>query len=192
MSKNKCTGTIEVPITPGPKGDPGPQGVPGPPGPSGSSGCCCKDAIKYALNIIKNQDISLVSFNTTKTGIIKNYSDENIVEIQSGKKSSNVSLCNIVFITFDHKPTSVGTCQSIECCCNSDLEKKLKDILGTNPQYPVDINLSIDVVDNTNKSFSTEKVLGVCNGILWVKFKNTVEKQNYGAIPLCSIFSVSI
>lgn len=180
---------------PGPQGPPGPQGALGPQGPSGE--CCCVNSIVYALETItnakKNQEVSLVSFNSSQIGYIDSDTIANAIKLKDSNadKIFAVSLCNVIFITFENEPILTPTnnydCPYGEdCCCNSDLFDIFKERIDTSPKV---IDVSISLINNTANFYKIDKVYGICNGIAWVHFDNTVEKHNYGAIPLCNIFS---
>ncbi|GKU28496.1 hypothetical protein [Clostridium folliculivorans] len=192
----------------GPAGPTGATGDTGPQGPTGSTGstgpagdCCCKTAVKYALDRIyaanKNQAVSLISFNTVEQGTITGFQTNGDVVIIKDLNQGNtvyVSLCNIIFITFNDEPITTPpspyNCTTPDCCCNTDVESAIKAIIGS--AFPIDnVQLSFDVINNTAAVYTATEVYGICNGILWVKFKNTVSKNNYGAIPLCSIFDLT-
>lgn len=84
-----------------------------------------------------------------------------------------------------------------QCCCNSQIEQIIRSYLGESPVFPVSIStISIFPVDNnTNSStgiYSTIKVYGICNGILWAQVNSSIGgESHYIAIPLCSIFGLS-
>lgn len=190
----------------GPMGPPGPAGGPpgprGPRGPQGPSGeCCCKESVRYALETIfaanPSQDISLISFNSTQTGRIAGFeSNGDVVRIIDTNQGTTVyvSLCNVIFITFPVAPITtipgLYNCNTPDCCCNRDVDSAIRNALG-NPAFPTTNELNFDVVNNTNRIYSTDVVYGICNGILWVDFTGTVEGNSYGAIPLCYIFRLS-
>ncbi|GFZ31655.1 hypothetical protein CSC2_21810 [Clostridium zeae] len=156
--------------------------------------------MKYALDTIfaanPAQTVSLVSFNTVEIGTIAGFEPNGDVVIITDLNQGNtvyVSLCNVIFITFNDEPNTTPpspyNCTTPECCCNTDMEAAIKSITGNT--FPINIQLNFDVINNTANVYSTDTVYGLCNGILWVKFKNTVARHSYGAIPLCSIFDVT-
>lgn len=162
-------------------GPPGPTGIPGPPGES-----YCKNSVKYAVYTIReanpNQDISLISISNTKTGIISGFQPNgdvvNIIETTT-ENIIYVSLCNVIFITFPDEPNIIELPQYdhdtiSQCHCNEDVESSIKTILNSF-DFPIDIELIVDLVDALNTSYEIKKVYGICNGILWVEFTNTVE-----------------
>ncbi|MGL5313673.1 MAG: hypothetical protein ACRC92_10535 [Peptostreptococcaceae bacterium] len=181
---------------PGPAGPPGPQGPQGEPGPPGPSGeCCCVNSLIYALNTIvdadSTQEVSLVSFNSTQRGYIKSNTIVNAIKLLDSNHIFAVSLCNVIFITFEKEPvlTPVNNydCSSGEdCCCNLDLYNIFKERIDTSPKT---IDVSVAIINNTANFYQIDEVYGICNGIAWVHFTSTVEQHRYGAIPLCSIFS---
>ncbi|WP_373600540.1 hypothetical protein [Paraclostridium bifermentans] len=192
------------PGPPGKQGEPGPTGPPGPPGPSGD--CCCLASTLYALQTIydanSSQSVSVTSFNTSKTGTIdgKPLDDAEVVKLLVGsgdkKTETYVSLCNILLITFETKPDTTSTtldydCDTPKCCCNVGMDQALQTLVDDST-FPEDNILQIDILDNTNSSLDVVEVFGICNGIIWVEFKKTVEKHSYGAIPLCYIFSANL
>lgn len=192
-----------APGPPGKQGEPGPTGPPGPPGPSGD--CCCLDSTLYALQTINiadsNQNVSVTSFNTTKSGTIDSFLEGEVVVIEDAQSTKNyVSLCNILLITFAVEPNIEATditynCPTEECCCNVGMEQALKTLINST-EFPVTFSpseaLQINIVDNTDSPLNIITVYGICNGVIWVEFQSTVEGNKYGAIPLCSIFSANI
>lgn len=189
-----CFGECEcLPGPPGPKGD---KGDIGPVGPKGDANCCCTDAIRYAIETIKNQnpnqDVSFFSFNRFRNGKLGDFSsNKNVIQLGG----IYYSLCNIDLITFNDEPPKANlgpyNCDTPECCCNKDLAEIIKDKLGENPSFPVTKNIDILIVDNNNSAYKITTVYGLCKGILWVKFDNTVGRNRYGAIPLCEIFNMN-
>lgn len=173
---------------------------------STTGNCCCKNSVKYALDTIynayKTQDISLVYFNKLQTGtIVEVEPNGDVVKISDTNKEDTVyvSLCNIVFITFPKEPIipqsqSPYNCPTPQCCCNQDMDSALKALVGTD--FPITLQkphtLNIHVLDNTANAYKIVTIYGICNGIIWVKFNETVKGNSYGAIPLCSIFSTFI
>ena len=183
---------------PGPTGPRGPRGLQGPPGTSGE--CCCKEAVKYALDTIyaanPAQTVSLVSFNTVEIGTIAGFEPNGdvvrIIDLNQGN-TVYVSLCNVIAITFNDPPNTTPpspyNCATPECCCNKGVESAIKAIRGN--VFPVTDDLNFDVINNTAAVLRADIEYGICNGILWIRFANTVARHRYGAIPLCSIFDVT-
>lgn len=185
----------------GEQGETGPEGPQGPPGPSAS--CCCETSLKYALDKIleaaPTQNISFISFNSTQTGVIDSFeTNGDVVKIKDNigiHKDVYVSLCNVVFITFPKEPVITAqsnyncTTPSPQCCCNEDMESALRKILASST-FPLDISIDVMIMDNSGNFYHIKTVYGICNGILWGKFRSVVEGNMYGAIPLCSIFIV--
>ena len=106
-------------------------------------------------------------------------------------------MCNTLLLTFADEPASDETtiCNTPDCCCNSGMDEALRELMGIGPfpkEFPQPNPLQIDIFDNTDNSFNVIRVFGLCNGILWVEFGNTVGQNRFGAIPLCSIFSARI
>jgi len=183
-------------------GPTGPTGVTGVTGATGTAeDCCCKESVRYAIQTIiaadPTQNISLVSFNTTQTGVVSGFQPSgdvvNIIDAITGN-TVFVSLCNVVFITFPNEPITTPpspyNCTSPDCCCNTDLEAAIRSIIGPTT-FPAAVELNFDVINNTAANYRTATVYGICNGILWVEFVGVVEGNSFGAIPLCSIFNVS-
>jgi hypothetical protein len=98
------------------------------------------------------------------------------------------------FVTFPTTPiTTVPSpynCTTPECCCNTDIDEAIRTILGA-ATFSVTIQLNLDVVDNTAAAYRAQTIYGICNGILWVQFANTVAVNRYRAIPLCNLFNVN-
>ncbi|XTR37015.1 hypothetical protein ACQQ2T_10640 [Paraclostridium tenue] len=72
------------------------------------------------------------------------------------------------------------------------MDKALKTILGnpTPDKFPItNVNLQIDVLNNTAASITLQKVLGICKGILWGQMQGS--SNDFVAIPLCYIFSAN-
>jgi len=156
-----------------------------------SGNCCCKDAVRDALSKIQlmpTNTVTVYDFNQSVTGnevgeFIGNSND--VVNIGG----EYISLCNIIYIDFkldgDAEPPSVD-CTTPGCCCNVDMETALQQLIGTPPNNN---QLEILTVRNDNKYFRSDKIYGICNGVLWIHEQNG---NVFQAIPLCSIFSARI
>ncbi|WP_042275447.1 collagen-like triple helix repeat-containing protein [Faecalimicrobium dakarense] len=185
----------------GPKGPAGPDGPAGPKGPAGPAGdCCCKNAVKYALDTIKTpndgKSISLISFNTTISGKIEGFEpNKDVVKLST---NVYVSLCNVIIISFPvSPPTTISgnyNCDTPQCGCNEDVSTALKKLIGdiTTGQQVVEKEISLDIIDNTNSTVNIDKIFGICSGILWAHTGNNRFGNEFLAIPLCSIVSASL
>ena len=72
------------------------------------------------------------------------------------------------------------------------MDKALRTLLGnpTPGKFPItNVNLQIDVLNNTASSITLQKVLGICKGILWGQMQGS--SNDFVAIPLCYIFSAN-
>lgn len=194
----------------GPAGPEGPRGEQGIPGTSGD--CCCKDAVRYALETIykadPTQDIQIGLFNSNVSGIIIASSDVNgdpIINDAAQLSGGFVSLCNVGYVSFENEPPQTAASAEIldvtyncdaasACCCNASIEASLREIIygtteGTSPIDIIDDGVSIEIVDNTANSITPDIVYGICNGIIWVHVTSAEFGNNFLAITLCSIFS---
>lgn len=175
-----------------------------PPGeqePDGDANCCCADAIKYALHLIStkdsSQEVNLISFNRRKTGKLEAFSLTDNLAILNGV---SYSVCNIDLITFSKEPAPLNkddnftqyNCNTENCCCNEDLANLIISNLPKNPKFPISKTINILLVKNNNKILEVVKVYGICNGILWAKFKDNSQGARYAAIPLCEMFSIDL
>ena len=203
-----CKGKSGPPGPPGEPGKEGPPGLPGEPGKEGPPGdCCCKNAVRRALQTIqKNQlgSITLNYLNMSESGTINStISDtDNVVNLNvstSGGYTETFSLCNIISISFEKAPTyPIGegyfpyNCDTAsDCCCNGQIEKTLRSYLPATPTFPVSINnIYIQIINNNNTSYNTVRVYGICDGILWAELGQSSLGSKYVAIPLCSIFGI--
>ncbi len=194
----------------GPPGQPGEQGPPGQPGEQGPPGdCCCKDAVRVALQTIQTNnlgDVTINYLNMKEEGTIASTIEDtdNVVKLNVKETGGNtatvtVSLCNIMSISFQTEPKiPVGENElpydctdSSQCCCNGQIEETIRSYLGESPKFPILINnIYFKIIDNNMKTYNTAIIYGICNGILWAKLQDNSLGSNYVAIPLCSIFSI--
>ena len=167
----------------GPKGETGPKGEQGPIGPQGEQGppgesCYCKDLVYDALQTIKLLDpyVNIVAHGShySVSGTLDEVSDDVIVI-----GGIYVSICNIIYISFD-RPIVCTPLNSIDvCCCNSGLATSLNEI--TTPFNIYLVNIAEVLV--------IEEVYCVCNGVLWCRYSVGCN-EFYGAVPLCAIFAI--
>ena len=161
----------------GPQGEQGPIGPQGEQGPPGES-CYCKDLVYDALQTIKLLDpyVNIVAHGShySVSGTLDEVSDDVIVI-----GGIYVSICNVIYISFD-RPIVCTPLNSIDvCCCNSGLATSLNEI--TTPFNIYLVNIAEVLV--------IEEVYCVYNGVLWCKY-SVAYNQFYGAVPLCSIFAI--
>ena len=161
----------------GPRGEQGPIGPQGEQGPPGES-CYCKDLVYDALQTIKLLDpyVNIVAHGShySVSGTLDEVSDDVIVI-----GGIYVSICNIIYISFD-RPIVCTPLNSIDvCCCNSGLATSLNEI--TTPFNIYLVNIAEVLV--------IEEVYCVCNGVLWCRYSVGCN-EFYGAVPLCAIFAI--
>ena len=161
----------------GPQGEQGPIGPQGEQGPPGES-CYCKDLVYDALQTIKLLDpyVNIVAHGShySVSGTLDEVSDDVIVI-----GGIYVSICNIIYISFD-RPIVCTPLNSIDvCCCNSGLATSLNEI--TTPFNIYLVNIAEVLV--------IEEVYCVCNGVLWCRYSVGCN-EFYGAVPLCAIFAI--
>lgn len=186
------------PVMQGPPGPPGLPGQNGQNGKDGASGCCCKDAVKYALEKIYalNRVIEVHYFNQTITGTVQDYAlnagkDFFVID---GKKNPNqpsqfiytVSACNVQY--FEYTGTELPTINPIvdtpDCCCNSDLAAKLKsDVAGIGAGKDIEIMTA----DNNAAAISLDSGFVISNGVIFGKGNGNKVR----AVMLCSVFAYS-
>ena len=158
----------------GPQGETGPKGDQGPPGES----CYCKDLVYDALQTIKLLDpyVNIVAHGShySVSGTLDEVSNDVIVI-----GGIYVSICNVIYISFD-RPIVCTPLNSIDvCCCNSGLATSLNEITTPFNIYMANI---VDVL-------TVEEVYCVYNGVLWCKY-SVGSNEYYGAVPFCSIFAI--
>ena len=161
----------------GPRGEQGPIGPQGEQGPPGES-CYCKDLVYDALQTIKLLDpyVNIVAHGShySVSGTLDEVSDDVIVI-----GGIYVSICNVIYISFD-RPIVCTPLNSIDvCCCNSGLATSLNEI--TTPFNIYLVNIAEVLV--------IEEVYCVCNGVLWCRYSVGCN-EFYGAVPLCAIFAI--
>ena len=161
----------------GPQGEQGPIGPQGEQGPPGES-CYCKDLVYDALQTIKLLDpyVNIVAHGShySVSGTLDEVSDDVIVI-----GGIYVSICNVIYISFD-RPIVCTPLNSIDvCCCNSGLATSLNEI--TTPFNIYLVNIAEVLV--------IEEVYCVCNGVLWCRYSVGCN-EFYGAVPLCAIFAI--
>ena len=105
------------------QGETGPKGDQGPPGES----CYCKDLVYDALQTIKLLDpyVNIVAHGShySVSGTLDEVSNDVIVI-----GGIYVSICNVIYISFD-RPIVCTPLNSIDvCCCNSGLATSLNEI----------------------------------------------------------------
>jgi hypothetical protein len=160
-----------------------------------SGDCCCKDAVKYALTKIQAMlnvtKVAVNHFNQFATGgQVDGFVGNDVVSIGG----VYVSLCNIIYINFeltkDADLSSMDCNTTTTCCCNKDMESALRTLIGPSATFPIrKFDLSFKIIGNSNDYFHTQNIYGICNGILWIQFQG--QRNDFGAIPLCSIFSAT-
>lgn len=190
-----------APGSPGPPGfpgQPGATGQPGQPGKPGASGCCCKDAIKYALSIINPiyTEISVHYFNQTVTGTIKDYA-ANVGKdffIIDGKKNGGgeqdkfnftISACSAQYFEFDADVDALPAINVIptpDCCCNKDLAA---DITARAIGPDAGKKLDVYTTDNNNDPVTIDSGFTISNGVIFGR----IGQKRFVAVPLCSVFA---
>ena len=74
-----------------------------------------------------------------------------------------VSICNSIFISFNvsSMPENLNPfkCNTADCCCNSGWITVLNELVGT--EFPVKIDLDIEIIDNNNSAQRVTDVYGI-------------------------------
>ena len=176
-----------------------PTGQTGVTGPTGEAESCCANSVEYALRTIQaanpDQEVTLITFNTRLSGTIEGFeTNGDVVELP---ENVFVSLCNVLAVSFtDSPPTTISAlynCDTLQCGCNVDERSALGKLIGNivTGQPAVSVNLSLDLIDNTNNVVNIDRVFGICNGILWAHTPSNNLGHEFLAISLCSIFSAN-